>query len=513
MNKTIADFLAEHDAFEDLLSTYEQAYDQAMAQDMSARAQDKAELSSALDEIQRGHEDRVAAADAAMSAQLDKLGEIDRLVTEREKALSQANLDRAKERRKALDIVGGSLADGWAAGGDDGWRYSHDDGSAGEADIQWTLSETLAAIDSIAGTGMAHVANRIVDLFEPASRRAQYDRVADAHADLSAAIRRQLDHVKEEHDARRSEADAETLEKIDALEQRRREMAAERDGESKERIDALVSTLSQGLAAATAKGTAYGDAADALAWHLSDGKGDAAPRPGGAKPGLLIGTALQPVTVTDDGTLDRLLADALPDGMYDAGAIMLPLVLPAKPTKPIFVHYFAEHVDGIYGLFESYARQLLRLRADDLSRIHLADCEHWGKRYAWPDMPASATLVDIVRTKELLSNDITAIWLRARTPTDGTAEGEHALFVSSLSELDNPDIARLADLAQSNRVTLFVGVSSDEMHESGVVPRSRAKDTQRLASLCEHLYLDSDGRLGLGNGRPQLAPPPQTGSG
>lgn len=539
MNSSLEGFLAEHDGFASVMSAYGAAYADGIAHDQEVRAQDKQELLADLSRIEQTHSGHLADIDAHAAAQLDRLGNIDASVGMAESQVSQRNLERALRRRHGRRATSGS-AQGTQSG-----DFEPDSPAGngtptmpsrvpvirhGGMDVHERAVDTLGAIHDITGSKLPKFLTTFADYVELPSRRRKYDRIAEAHGRLNDAILGQLGTIDEQSQSGKAAADAEALAMVDRVQAKAEELDARRSAEASAYFAQLKSLLLDGMESSFSADSIYANATDDLEGYLS-GYTDAGDGTGTWKKGLMLGIVNQPATVSDDGTLDSFLSGVLPAGTYGNGTILLPVVLSRHLAKPICLTYFSEHVDGVYVLFSNYATQLMNLYGDETLSVYMVDCTHAGGKYASFNACSDVDedkRINIVQTKEELKSVLSALhehviesnslYLKDAYPSveeynrHAVMKREiKAIFVSALSELGNDDLEVLETLARTGGrcgVLVFVGVSSDEFQASGVITRARATETTNLASLCDRIYMDSAGTLGLGNGRPSLVPPP-----
>lgn len=533
MNSSIDDFMREHDEFSQLVNAYAGAYADGVAADATRRNQDRQELLHDLDVIEQGYSSKITDIEGTVAGQLSRLDNIDRSIAEQEGQVSQRNLERAKRR------VREARRDASALGADEGHPEAGDGDTAStprpvsprNLDVHARTMETMGAIQEIAGSRMPRFLSRFADYIELPGRRRKYDRIAQTHSDLDEAILARLSALQSERETGRAAADAVTLRQLDLVQQKADELSTRRDAEAQTYSASLKNLLLDGMEVTFSPESAYAQATTDLAGYLSayTDAADADGSPWGR--GLFLGIVNQPVTAYDDGTLDTYLSAVLPDGTYGNGTILLPVVLSRHIAKPICVNYFSEHVDGVYDLFSNYAVQMMALYGDETLSVNLVDCTHAGGKYAAFNACSDedeGRRINIVQTKEELTavlSDLMEHVIESNSLylKDAYASVEEynqsavmkreikAIFVSSLNELSNENLETLMTIARTGcrcGVLVFVGVSSDEFQASGVITRARATATTNLANLCDRIYMDSGGTLGLGNGRPALVAPP-----
>ena len=545
VNRDIAGFLEEQGRFTRLLNEYQKSYDYGLQRDESGRAGDRRSLLADLDALEADALARASWLDDSVRGERERLRNIAFSVESYEGSLDRRKLDRAKrklseqQREKesrhsaASAFVPAEAGVEIAAQGPDGAPsvpMHNAERICGSRKLRDLTKETIASMERISGSKLPEPLAKAADFLnlraqayaEVATKRQQLD-------DLLSAASQELDR-----DLKSGQAtiDAATLRRVAELEAKKSHMDASRDANRQEYFTQLKKLLVDGLEDAFVGDTIYAHAEEWLTSYLGTYSDGCAGK--GSFDAFLVGIVRQAAAVHDDGTLDTFLGRILPTSVYAQGSILLPVVLPRYPAKPICLSYFSEHVDGVYPLFSNYALQIMRLFDAEAVSTYLVDCSNVGGKYAAFSTYESSDeekRVCVVRTQEELTGvlaELSEYVIESNSTylknayTDVEDYNIHsaikrevkALFVSNLSELGNGDVSTLTTLARNGcrcGVLVFIGVSTDEFQASGVITQQHAAAVNTLAGLCDRMYMDSQGNLGFGNGLPALSPPPAIG--
>ena len=550
MNSQISGFLDEYNAFAKLISEYAESYAAGFRQHSQLRAQDKAALLQELSAIEQMHSEGSAQLDASIAGELDRLTTIEGYLDGYESRLNKKNLDKARRERdagRAVRMAASApalpLQAALPASSDPRDPYPGPEQpqppqgqpqaaalSPGghPAGIAEATSATIASMDSLARSNLPKVIADVSDFLQLPFRQRKYDEVVRNRDELEELMLQATDEMARAKAENQARMDADVHAQLASLRERDAALEQQRAGSLAAYLQQLKILLLDGLEERLAGDTSYSAARDDLARHLASCE-DASPDADPAK--LCLGMVSQPAVAADDGTLDAFLSRILPDGVYGNGSMVLPLSLSRYFARAIFVSYYAEYVGGIYPLFSNYALQLMRLFGEEGISTYLVDCSNAGARYAQFSACESEDddrRVCIVRTAEeaheVLASlqeyviESTSTYLKDAYPdveaynrASAIKREVKALFVSSISELSADDLATLTLVARNGArcgVLVFIGASTDEFQESGVVSRSHARAVNNLAALCDRIFMGSDGKMSLGNGAPDLSAPP-----
>lgn len=510
MNRDIGSFLEERGQFARLLDEYQKSYDFGLQYDTTGRTEDRSALLGELDALEADRRSQAARLDSTVDGQLERLRSITALVDERESTLNKKKLGKAKEDLRAQRRRSGRT---YASSG-----------------LQAQIQRTLSSIERIRRSKLPVSIAKAADFFN--LRKRAYADIASNRKQLDDKLAAATRELEEDRTSGQAAIDAASVSRVVALQARKAQMDARRNAMRDEYTTSLQKLLLDGLEQTFVGDTIYVNAEVQLAGYIatySDGY-----EASDNFDIFVVGVMNQHASAQDDGTLHTFLSQILPKGVYGNGTIMLPVALSRYFAKPFCLSYYSEYVEGVYPLFSNYALQMMRLFGAEVVSTYLVDCSNVGGKYAEFSTYESVDEDDrvcIVRTAEELttvlrelegyviesaSTYLKDIYSSVEDYNSASAMKREirVLFISSLSELRNEDIATLTTIARNGcrcGVFVFIGVSTDEFQASGIITQQHATAVNNLAALCDRIYMDSQGNLGFGNGSPAFHAPPAIG--
>ncbi len=511
MIDNFSDFLLQYNEFTKIINEYDRTYKYILAQQKTRERSDKNLLLHELQTVENEERKQKIQLQNRVQEQLGILKRAIGTVEQNERFLTEKRFKKYKKNYESSPLT--------------------EDSHYTQSEISRQVSEAINSIQKITKSKMPKSIAAICGFFNHGFRKDIYQQIVENRLTLEHMISVAEQDVLNVAAQLQQEIANATIEKVAQLQGRNSQMAINRETETVEVLKQLKQLLLDGFEKMFCNESIYSSAHKNLSSYLSCYTTENVENLQEASQ-LLIGLISQNLSVSDDGTLDAVLTNIFPDGIYSDSNLLLPVSMEKYLKKPVCINYYSEYNTSLFSLFENYASQMMNLFVRDGVTTHLVDCTNMGGKYAKFTSYESVdenNRVNIIRTADELKTLLNELSdyiietnssylknmfqdVKAYNNESAIKRELHILFISNISEvLSGEMLDKLTSIVRNGSqsgVFTFLGVSTDECQTSGLISQMRVNEVNALVDLCDKVYLSSSGELSFGNGMPQFYAPP-----
>lgn len=511
MINDFSDFLLQYNEFTKIINEYDRTYKYILAQQKTRESSDKNLLLHELQTVENEECKQKIQLQNRVQEQLGVLRRAIGTVEQNERFLTEKRFKKYKKNYESSPLI--------------------EDSHYTRSEISRQVSEAINSIQKITKSKMPKSIAAICGFFNHGFRKDIYQQIVENKLTLEHMISVAEQDVLNVAAELQQEITNATIEKLAQLQGRNSQMAINRETETVEVLKQLKQLLLDGFEKMFCNESIYSSAHKNLSSYLSCYTTENVENLQEASQ-LLIGLISQNLSVSDDGTLDAVLTNIFPDGIYSDSNLLLPVSMEKYLKKPVCINYYSEYNTPLFSLFENYASQMMNLFVRDGVTTHLVDCTNMGGKYAKFTSYESVdenNRVNIIRTADELKTLLNELSdyiietnssylknmfqdVKAYNNESAIKRELHILFISNISEvLSGEMLDKLTSIVRNGSqsgVFTFLGVSTDECQTSGLISQMRVNEVNALVDLCDKVYLSSSGELSFGNSMPQFYAPP-----